>query len=1555
MPVRWPVAAAIVLTGAFVLWHSHTLPASTADGTAGTGGTGGTGGAGGPGITISFVNSEGVSLNDLALGETGSSAEFFVAAQGMTTGGHDTVQLLIQHDPAVTEVTTAVCSGVFDGAFSPPGPVVISPGQVAFECGLQGGVASASGIVAAFTLRRLADGNDELELITAGPFGTRLFSAGSPSQIEPGQTLPVVEPPAPAPTASPTATATPPASANSGSGNGFSAPLPVPTTAFFAPGVLSGLQATAGDGRVLLSWQPPLDDGGAGITQYVVRSADGEINLTVPADLQPVPMTGLVNGREYRFRVRAVNRVGAGPFSELTGSVVPAGPPSAPLDVTARLIEATSEIVVSWSPPENTNGAETESYTVAEAAGLVESVRVSADVSSHTFGQIVPGEYLFAVAATNRGGMGPAVNAAVTAPGPTGESPSPAIVEAPVDVVLVPLTSPLTGDERLELAAGLTAATGDAVEVTGEPLMVTTHRGQLRVVLPVSLTGIPAPPAEFTGFNAGGLSVAPEGGLPAAARLDFGNGLTISGNVSINADGGDVTADLSSMVLLFSPPVPPLPGSDPPLADRPLFTAPIGDLSGIPAVSAIYFERVGPPHLPSADRLRNILLNDGWPEFGEFPVIALGINIEHPGSSTYALGDTTLSFDLVAAVEPGSLLIAVKQDDAGAIHSRPVSCETAPAGRLTCATTFDGPARGFSTFAVLLVTPLATPAAETGTGTFAVQTEPPPVIESPTPLSPTGLTGTASAVISPSTVPSPERLQSLAVAAAPTASPPPLPPAPGLPSQIENDDRNSILVVIVLGSVFGIAGLGVAGYLVNRRHGLPLTMLLATATAAATLTLITSVPAGHLSRPAAAAGPAGGEGDVAQRSSDLREAFGVDGTGVTIGIIADSFGCDAAALAAEIAAGELPADITIFQDTPSFFCPFTSDRGRTMAQLIHDVAPGADLMFQTGVFGQASVSAAIPLMAAAGADIIVDDISFDGELQFQDGLLAQAIDQVTAAGTLYFMGAGDNGVSAYEAEFSDGGTAGAECSTSAPVICTASGVRHDFDPGPGVDRFLDISLPAGATTLVLGWEQPGLSAGGTGNSVSANLFIYDAAGVPIAVSAHQNTLPGDPVEVVDVSGHTSVMVSVSHRSGPAPGRIRLLASDGAIISEHQTDSGTVAGRSNAAGAITIGSVHYTDTAAFGGTPVVEPQSSRGGVGILFAPDGTRLSSPVLRQKPDLVAPSGAATTLGPVGGTAAAAAHAAGAAALLLELRPDLRATGALGPEQVRWLLTRTAVDIGAAGPDRESGYGLLDAMEAAVTLIFEPPIAAQDEFSVDMNAVLFAPAPGLLANDFDLNGHVLEPILLAGPENGSLILSADGSFTYTPDPGFVGGDSFTYRGTDGVFVSEPAAVTITVLGIESVSVEVRLQGVGPDADFGADRLLLLVEDAETFQPALFDPHAAGPSISTGLSPGNYTLTAHVPGFLYAMRSGVVLGAVPGAQVVVPPVRLLAGDATGDGVIDATDAGVMTGSFGTAFAPGERRDGAGDIADMNGDGVNSGADLSLTLSNLGLTAPAPWE
>ena len=97
------------------------------------------------------------------------------------------------------------------------------------------------------------------------------------------------------------------------------------------------------------------------------------------------------------------------------------------------------------------------------------------------------------------------------------------------------------------------------------------------------------------------------------------------------------------------------------------------------------------------------------------------------------------------------------------------------------------------------------------------------------------------------------------------------------------------------------------------------------------------------------------------------------------------------------------------------------------------------------------------------------------------------------------------------------------------------------------------------------------------------------------------------------------------------------------------------------------------------------------------------------------------------------------------------------------------------------------------ITAVNDPPVAVNDAYAVKPNATLTVPAPGVLANDGDVDSPSLTAVLVSGVSHGTLTLNADGSFTYTPATAYKGTDSFTYKANDGAADSNVATVTITV------------------------------------------------------------------------------------------------------------------------------------------------------------------
>jgi hypothetical protein len=111
-------------------------------------------------------------------------------------------------------------------------------------------------------------------------------------------------------------------------------------------------------------------------------------------------------------------------------------------------------------------------------------------------------------------------------------------------------------------------------------------------------------------------------------------------------------------------------------------------------------------------------------------------------------------------------------------------------------------------------------------------------------------------------------------------------------------------------------------------------------------------------------------------------------------------------------------------------------------------------------------------------------------------------------------------------------------------------------------------------------------------------------------------------------------------------------------------------------------------------------------------------------------------------------------------------------------------------------GHGVSNTATVSITVqaTNDAPAASGDAFSVAAGSVLSVAAPGVLANDSDVDSVSLVAQVVTGTANGMLTLNGNGSFTYSPSAGFAGVDTFAYRASDGQATSGIATATITVV-----------------------------------------------------------------------------------------------------------------------------------------------------------------
>jgi hypothetical protein len=441
------------------------------------------------------------------------------------------------------------------------------------------------------------------------------------------------------------------------------------------------------------------------------------------------------------------------------------------------------------------------------------------------------------------------------------------------------------------------------------------------------------------------------------------------------------------------------------------------------------------------------------------------------------------------------------------------------------------------------------------------------------------------------------------------------------------------------------------------------------------------------------------QGDVALKSDTARTTYGKSGAGVTVGILSDSFANLPNGWANGVASGDLPSGIIILKDyTPPPGGALGTDEGRAMAEIVADVAPGSGIKFHTAWYGDADFANGIRALWNAGCQVIVDDVIILEEPMFADGVIAQAVNEVAAAGASYFSAAGNAAAQSYVSAFRDCGG-------------TEAGYHNFLTTQPG-DASLNISLNLGRVWFVLQWKDRYASTGLGNQGAETDLDLE----VRIFTNTQRTTLlatytsgvgnvGSDPVDTLGINVGNGwgipAEIRIKHKSGPLPEVVKVVWYTTGILGqqEYVTANSTLYGHMNAWGASAVGAARYCNTPAFGKTPpTLEAFSARGGTPIYFLPDNTPTYE--LRPKPDFVAPQGGNTTFfgsdtdgcGSVDafrnfyGTSAAAPHAAGLAALMLQARPGT------SPDRIRTVLKATAVDMGTTGFDYDSGWGLIQA-----------------------------------------------------------------------------------------------------------------------------------------------------------------------------------------------------------------------------------------------------------------------
>ncbi len=435
-------------------------------------------------------------------------------------------------------------------------------------------------------------------------------------------------------------------------------------------------------------------------------------------------------------------------------------------------------------------------------------------------------------------------------------------------------------------------------------------------------------------------------------------------------------------------------------------------------------------------------------------------------------------------------------------------------------------------------------------------------------------------------------------------------------------------------------------------------------------------------------------GDDILRAAEARSSFGVSGAGVKVGVISD--GVDH--LANSVASNDLPGGVEVLRAG-------SGDEGTAMLEIVHDLAPGSPLAF-FGPDTSVDMANGINALAAAGARVVVDDLSFFSEPKFEDGIIADAVKSFATNGRLYVSSAGNRAQQHYRSGYNR--LTGLNFpSSDYPAV-------HDYSSGDFGNTV--VVPPFCGLVVFLQWNNRFGAA-----ADDFDLFILresDSAIVGGSVSEQLGN--GDPIEAADFVNPTGSPVTVAI----AISEFEIVSPPGSLILDYfaildcsgnpglqyVTPSESMTGNHALVEAMPIAAVdEATPTQA-------EPYSSQGPGSIAFP-------QPEVRSVPVLTAVDCVNTQTGTLGffafpfcGTSAAAPHVAGVAALLIERVPTL-STG-----QLRDVLTGTAVDLGSPGFDFTYGFGRVDALNAVSFVSSGPHV----QVAISLNRSTVAPGDPL-------------------------------------------------------------------------------------------------------------------------------------------------------------------------------------------------------------------------------------
>ncbi|MFO7906175.1 MAG: S8 family serine peptidase, partial [Pirellulaceae bacterium] len=401
------------------------------------------------------------------------------------------------------------------------------------------------------------------------------------------------------------------------------------------------------------------------------------------------------------------------------------------------------------------------------------------------------------------------------------------------------------------------------------------------------------------------------------------------------------------------------------------------------------------------------------------------------------------------------------------------------------------------------------------------------------------------------------------------------------------------------------------------------------------------------------------------------------GDGISVGVISDS----AWNYGSSVETGGLPEGVVRVRDV------YASDEGRAALEVVHQVAPDADLFFCSGYGGEVKFADAIRKLAEAGADIIVDDLTYYSEPFFQDGIISSAIAEVHAEhDILYVSASGNHGNNSYESMYRAG----------------EEGL-HDFDESEDVTTRQHFTTPAlendYEVRLVLQWNDPFYTEDQVVHDF--DVFVYDSENNLVVSSEAENLSTQEPLEQlsldIDAGQAEDYFLEITGHDVDPNDRVHLkyvlFGPEGMEIVSFATDNSTAVGHVMSDSVLSVGA---TDGENY---ELVNEYSSGGSSTVYYDADGVPFEEPRTRTGVEVVAATDATTGVSgfeEFGGTSAAAARVAGIAAAAWSSAPHLTSA------QLRQVLKNSAIDLYEPGWDERSGHGRVEmdsAVQGAITV----------------------------------------------------------------------------------------------------------------------------------------------------------------------------------------------------------------------------------------------------------------